>query len=340
MTHRFPIKEIARQAGLGTATVDRVLNDRPHVSPQTRERVFAALDELERQEQQLAARGRRLFIDIVVEAPRRFSNEIRRATENTLSRFSAGVLRPRFIFNEKMTDSEVVGILNRIARRGSDGVCLKARDIPAVRTWVDHLEETGTPVVTLVTDIPSSRRTAYVGLDNANSGRTAAYLLSKTLRRKTGTVLATRSDEAFFGEKERYISFCETLSESCPGLRIIEFSDGSVFERSTQERLRNLVVQIEDLAAVYSMGGGNSVIINSLKKNSKMSPIYIAHDLDRENRNLLREEKIDFVLHHDLLADMRNVFLSIASRHGLVSSAEGNLASDVQVVTPYNLPGG
>ncbi len=71
-----------------------------------------------------------------------------------------------------------------------------------------------------------------------------------------------------------------------------------------------------------------------------MSPIYIAHDLDRENKNLLREEKIDFVLHHDLLADMRNVFLSIASRHGLVSSAEGNLASDVQVVTPYNLPGG
>ena len=35
----------------------------------------------------------------------------------------------------------------------------------------------------LVTDVPSSRRTAYLGVDNANSGRTAAYLISKTLKK-------------------------------------------------------------------------------------------------------------------------------------------------------------
>ncbi|MGB4111442.1 MAG: LacI family DNA-binding transcriptional regulator, partial [Yoonia sp.] len=35
MTHRFPIKEIAAQAGLSTATVDRVINMRPNVSAQT-----------------------------------------------------------------------------------------------------------------------------------------------------------------------------------------------------------------------------------------------------------------------------------------------------------------
>ena len=45
MTHRFPIKEIARQAGLGPATIDRVLNNRANVSPQTRNRVAAALRE-------------------------------------------------------------------------------------------------------------------------------------------------------------------------------------------------------------------------------------------------------------------------------------------------------
>lgn len=60
MTHRFPIKEIARQAGLGTATVDRVLNGRAHVSPQTKLRVKAAIEESKTQETQLAARGRRL----------------------------------------------------------------------------------------------------------------------------------------------------------------------------------------------------------------------------------------------------------------------------------------
>ena len=50
MTHRFPIKEIAAQAGISTATVDRAINNRPHVSPQTQSRVKRALQELENQE--------------------------------------------------------------------------------------------------------------------------------------------------------------------------------------------------------------------------------------------------------------------------------------------------
>ena len=56
MTHRFPIKLIAAQAGLGTATVDRVLNDRANVSVQTRMRVRAAIAELVQQEQQVSSR--------------------------------------------------------------------------------------------------------------------------------------------------------------------------------------------------------------------------------------------------------------------------------------------
>ncbi len=81
MTHRFLIKEIARQASLGTATVDRVLNGRAHVSAQTRARVERAIEELQAQETLLSARGRRLFFDFVVEAPARFSREVKQAAE-------------------------------------------------------------------------------------------------------------------------------------------------------------------------------------------------------------------------------------------------------------------
>mmetsp|Transcript_4798 Transcript_4798/g.7622 ORF Transcript_4798/g.7622 Transcript_4798/m.7622 type:complete len:109 (+) Transcript_4798:50-376(+) len=81
MTHRFPIKEIARQSGLGTATIDRVLNNRTNVSAQTKQRVASAIKELIAQEAQLAARGRRMFFDFVIEAPARFSREVKNAGE-------------------------------------------------------------------------------------------------------------------------------------------------------------------------------------------------------------------------------------------------------------------
>ena len=100
MTHRFPIKEIARQAGLGTATVDRVLNGRAHVSPQTKLRVTVALEELKAQEAQLAARGRRLFFDFVVEAPARFSREVKAAAEAIVPKIGTAVCRPRFLLQD------------------------------------------------------------------------------------------------------------------------------------------------------------------------------------------------------------------------------------------------
>ena len=108
MTHRFPIKEIALQSGLSTATVDRVLNARAHVSAQTKARVAAALSELEGQEAQLSARGRRMFVDVVVEAPKRFSSEVRAALEAELPGLGPAVLRPRFAFGEEMSESWIL----------------------------------------------------------------------------------------------------------------------------------------------------------------------------------------------------------------------------------------
>ena len=35
-THRFPIKEVARQSGLSTATIARAINNRGNVSPKPR----------------------------------------------------------------------------------------------------------------------------------------------------------------------------------------------------------------------------------------------------------------------------------------------------------------
>ncbi|WP_419907478.1 LacI family DNA-binding transcriptional regulator [Hoeflea sp.] len=339
MTHRFPIKEIARQSGLGTATVDRVINNRAHVSPQTRARVQAAMAELEAQEQQLSARGRRLFVDVVVEAPRRFSGQIRAACEAALHLSSEAVFRPRFLFQEIMTDKEIAACLIRIRKRGSHGVLLKARDVPVVRDRVDTLESAGIPVVTLVTDIAASNRTAYVGIDNAKAGRTAAYLLSQVLKADAGTILASRSQEEFRGEAERYLHFRDLFLSLCPGYNIVEAVGGAGLQGDT---IRLLNTQLEDVPAVnavYSMGGGNRAILEVLEAERKAPEEFIAHDLDADNTSLLRSGRISFVLHHDLKLDMRRAFRALSARHGLITLVNPDFLSDVQIITPHNLPG-
>ena len=338
MTHRFPIKEIARQAGLGTATVDRVLNDRAHVSQQTKLRVRAAMDELKAQEAQLAARGRRLFFDFVVEAPARFSHEVKAAAEAILPQIGTAVCRPRFLLQDVMDEEEVVAALKRILKRGSQGVCLKARDTAQIRGAVKMLSDAKIPVVTLVTDIGCPARLAYVGLDNSGAGRTAAYLIARTLGDVQGMVLTTRSHERFVGEEEREFAFVEALAREGPGLKVLAVQGGSGMDFETSKLLTKSIDAIHDLRAVYSMGGGNRSILRTLETNGLRPKVYVAHDLDRENKELILDRRLDFVLHHDLQVDLRHAFNAFLAYHRLSSDVLETPISTVQVLTPENVP--
>lgn len=339
MTHRFPIKEIARQAGIGTATVDRVLNNRANVSPQTRLRVAAAIEELTAQEAQLAARGRRLFFDFVVEAPSRFSREVKAAADAMLPQIGTAVCRSRFLMQEIMEEAEVESALARILKRGSHGVCLKARDTPRIRAAVNTLVAAKIPVVTLVTDIGGTDRLTYVGLDNAGAGRTAAYLVAKTVGARPGTVLATRSHERFQGEEERETAFVAALQALSPHLRVVAVQGGSGVNFETSKVLAGVMDRLTDLRGVYSMGGGNRSILGVLDTNGLRPEVFVAHDLDRANRDLILDRRLDFVLHHDLRVDIRNAFQAFLGYHRLSGDAVEAAISPVQVVTPENVPG-
>ncbi|MBO9475748.1 LacI family DNA-binding transcriptional regulator [Shimia sp. R10_1] len=338
MTHRFPIKEIARQAGLGPATIDRVLNNRAHVSPQTRLRVKAAIEELEAQEAQLTARGRRLFFDFVVEAPARFSREVKAATESVLPEIGGAVCRPRFTLQEMMEPQDVVAILRRIAKRGSDGVVLKVRDTPNIREALALLRTAEIPVVTLVTDITGGDRQAYVGVDNAGAGRTAAFLMAHVIQSGTGTILATRSHEGFSGEEAREEAFQAALAARRPELKIVSLQGGSGVDVGTSRLLADRLSELGALRGVYSMGGGNRAILSVLGAQGLHPEIYVAHDLDRENRDLLCERRLSFVLHHDLRSDIRNAFKVFLSHHRLSVNFVAPAVSTVQVLTPENVP--
>lgn len=338
MTHRFPIKEVARQSGLSTATVDRVINNRANVSPQTKARVAAAISELEGQEVQLAARGRRLFFDFVIEAPTRFSREVQQAAEQVLPSIGSAVCRPRFQIQEIMTENDVTAALSRIAKRGSHGVCIKARDLPTIRAAVNQLIASGIPVVTLVTDLNTTKRLAYVGLDNQSAGRTAAYLIARTIGDVDGTVLTSRSNDRFLGEEEREVAFKETLVRLCPSLRIIDASGGSGVHGETSRIMQSVIAGLDEVHAVYSMGGGNTAILNALDQNGSLPDIYVAHDLDDDNRRLIEDGRLSFVLHHDLRVDLLNVFQAFLHHHKLMVMPVHTTVSHIQVVTPENIP--
>ncbi|BBY30806.1 LacI family DNA-binding transcriptional regulator [Mycolicibacterium sediminis] len=333
MAHRYKVREIAQQAGLSEATVDRVLNDRPGVRENTRAEVTQAIADLDKQRAQLRLSGRRFLIDVVMHTPRRFSDAFRAAIEAELPAFAPAMVRARFHLWETGETAQMVDTLSRI--RGSHGVVLKAQDEPAVVEAVDALVAGGVPVVAYTTDVPSSARCAYVGIDNHGAGVTAAYLMEQWLGREPADVLITLSRTVFRGEGEREVGFRSGLRGS--GRAIVEVSDGDGIDATTERLVLEALERHPRIEAVYSPGGGNAATVDAFARLGRTCRVFIAHDLDADNRRLLREGLVSVVLHNDLRADARLAIRQVLQQHGALPS-ESVRPAPIQVITPYNMP--
>ncbi len=202
-SHR--VRDVAEQAGVSAATVDRVLHGRPGASARAVRAVEAAVLELERQQTQVRLSRRTLLVDVVVDAPRRFREAVTEATEEALASVRPATVRARFRMSEGASPDDLAQVVDGLGTGGrvSHGLVLKAPDDPVVAAAVRRAHERGIPTVTLVTDVSASDRVAYVGLDNAAAGATAAYLLTRLLGEGEGAVLVTVSHRSFLGEQER-----------------------------------------------------------------------------------------------------------------------------------------
>jgi LacI family transcriptional regulator len=339
MTHPFLVKDIAFQAGLSTATVDRVLNERPGVRRQTTLRVKAAIEELEKQQTGAETTGRKVAIDILMETPERFSAAVREAFEAEVSTFLPTVFRCRFHFSEVMRAGELAQLIDRICLRGTDGLVVKVPDVPEVVEAVRRAIGAGIPVVTLVTDLPNVARVAYAGADNRAAGETAAYLIGEYLG-NDGHALVTLSSSRFRGEEEREIGFRRILRDRFPAIGITEISEGHGTDAATGNLAAAALARNADINAVYSIGGGNRAVLAAFEAAERRVRIFVAHDLDADNRVLLRERRVTFVLHHDLRMDVRSAFRAIMSRIPITGRVVPSSLSAVEIITPYNMPAG
>ena len=326
--------DIAAQAGLSVATVDRVLNRRPGASARAARAVEQALADLDRQQTRLRLGSRALIVDVVMQAPDRFSAAVREAVETEIARLRPVGLRARFHLAETGTPAGLAEWLDRLGRRGPcDGLILKAPEHSLVAEAIDRCADRDIPTVTLVTDVPGSRRVAYVGLDDRAAGSTAAYLIGLATRGAPGAVLATVSRRSFMGERERLEGFTARCERE-----VVVIGDVDGLDDSMESAVGLVLSERSDIGAVYSIGGGNRGIRAALHAHRREPDAYIAHDLDADNLALLRSGGLTAVLHHDLRRDARRALEQLLRARRLLPGPPASVLASVDVITPHNIP--
>jgi LacI family transcriptional regulator len=190
----------------------------------------------------------------------------------------------------------------------------------------------------VVTDLPLSRRIGYVGIDNRAAGATAAYLISRMSEDPSASVLVTLSSSSFRGEEEREMGFRSAMRTLAPDRTIREVSETDGLDASMLAAVAHALDDDPAIGAVYSIGGGNTAILEAFRRAGRLPAPFIAHDLDGDNTALLRQHRITAVLHHDLRADMRQACQLILQAHQALPGRSQSTPSQIQVMTPFNHP--
>lgn len=343
MSRQMPgIVDVAKRAGVSTATVDRVLHGRPGVRQATVQRVLKAAGELGYLPEAevfagLAPPPARLTFVL----PRNSSRFIRMLEE--MVRYSEEYWAP---FNVKCR-TETVESFNPQALAATllacgarcDGIVMMALEHPAVREAVNELADRNIPTVTLISDILNSRRVAYVGLDNRAAGRTAGHLIARFVTARPARVAMIAGSLSYRAHEERELGFLAYLGETAPDIEVLGLRETHDDEGESYRQMRMLLARHPDLAGVYIIGGGTGGVARALKEARRdREVVVVGHGLTPETRSLLIDGTMDAVLTQDPRATITGCAAIFANLRAGRDAMSGLVAPRIDVVFRENLP--
>lgn len=339
---RVGIAEVAQHAGVSTATVDRVLNQRPGVRPATVQRVLSSaadLGYLPQNDLYKALRPQPMRLTFLLPAgTNRYLNMLGDHVQIAREQLEPFNVQCRSRFIEGFNPQVLVDNLLREGKR-ADGIAFMALEHPLVRETVNTLAEKGVHTLTLISDLSSSRRAAYVGLDNRAAGRSAGMLLGRFIGPRPGKVAMIAGSRHYRGHEEREMGFHHILEEKFPALEVMGLREGHDDAETNYRQTRQLLNQYRDLVGIYNIGGASDGVARALKEAGRdQSIIFIGHGLTPDTRALLVDGSLDAILNQNMHSTVLNsvrIFANLREGRDAVAGVE---PMQISVVLSENLP--
>jgi LacI family transcriptional regulator len=326
---KVTLVEVAQQAGVSLATVDRVVNGRPGVHSRTTARVEAVIAQLRYRPDPAAARlARNLTVKLCFILPKGTNGFVDLLSEQV--RVTADWLAGQKAYVDTILvdvfDPEALAQALESAGCQYQRIAAVALDHPRVRAALDELAAKDIAVVTLVSDAPAARRLRYVGIDNAAAGRTAGTLMGRYLGGRTGQVGVIAGSMALRDHSDRHFGFAQAISGEHPTLTLLPAREGRDDNARNEAIVGRMLQEVPDLLGIYNIGAGNRGIAAALEASGRARDVvFVGHELTNSTRSLLLRGTMDACINQDAGHEVRSaarVLLAHCLKESLVPDQE------------------
>lgn len=288
---RTRLHDVAREAGVSLATVDRAVHQRAGVSPRTLLRVQQALRRLTERarpdEQPAARRDASLFCFLLPAGENAFVAQLREELQALIPWLTEQGVRVDVRTTDAFAPAAAAAAVRRL-RGQYDAVVLMLQDHPLVREALERMAADGTCVLTLVSDVQARARSHFVGIDNPAAGRTAGSLMGRFASPLAGRVGILMGTHAQRDHAERLQGFRELMAAEHPQLRLLEPLETGARAEPAEPLVRELLTLHPDLAGLYSIGPGNEGVCAALRAAGRAGrTAWVCHELTAHTRAAL-----------------------------------------------------
>lgn len=303
VTHKLPAPrrkrdarfiEIAAQAGVSISTVNRVLNEHGSVSEAARLRVLEAAKILGIKRLLPDAQHGLTHIDVIItQSTAPFVQRIFAAVQRVVQMLDRRIVVHRMLVADD--EKAILEVLNRQQHRRK-AIITMIRESNEISLALQRLIDSGTAVVTLVSDIHRASRSYYSGIDNVRAAATAAWFIKKMVKGE-GRVLKLIAHDYYVVHEHRSRGFDQALIDE-PQLTIVH--------AYTQERADSCyhavkqALQQGDLKAIYNSGSGSEGVLAALQEHDAVGKvIWVGHELYDHHNQYLASGALDLVIDQD-----------------------------------------
>ena len=268
------IKQIAELAGVSRGTVDRVLNNRPGVKPETEKTIREIAKELGYYPniagQLLASRKKKYRILFVLyESPYSyFFEDVFHAAQQKSKELNAIGIKVDFLHVKNFTSDHLKNLFDQINLNEYDGMAIAPIIFKPVQRFIERAVEKGIPLVFYNTDDMSKKRLCYVGSDYYQAGRVAAGLTALTIGGEGTVGVITLGSVDLPSFYERLRGFKDEITANYNKIIVLQNPEYEIFTPDDYSEVYKMIEHYPDISVFYVVNAGDCRICEEIKKAS------------------------------------------------------------------------